>query len=473
MTDYIIKAKKSLLISKEELVALVKKNNIQLLGTMPEIWLGVPLVIDKNPIGIIAVQNYTNKNAYTEKDKDLLEFVSEQISISIHRKKIVENLKIALKKATESDRLKTAFLHNISHEIRTPMNGILGFTDLLKNPELTDTKQQKYIDIIRKSSKRLLSTLNDLMDISKLETGQINLNTSAININEELFNLYEFYKPEVVNKGIKLSINLERKNEDLVIESDRPKFDAVVTNLLKNAIKYSNQGNIIFGYSIKNKVIEFFVSDTGIGIPKNRQKAIFDRFVQADIEDKNVYEGSGLGLSISKSYIEMMGGKIWVNSKEGSGSTFYFTLPLIKETIEKPKPQIDNSNLSDLALSKKINVLIAEDDDYAFQYLNIILEGYFNTVYRATTGLQAIKICENHPELDLILMDIKMPIMNGYEATKSIRKFNKNIIIIAQTAYALMGNKEEAHTAGCNEYISKPIKKTKLIKYLKKYFNNK
>ena len=470
LTDYIIKTKKSLLASKKQLTILGENNKIKLTGTIPEVWLGVPLMIENKTTGVIAVQSYTHKDAFSEKDKELLEFVSNQIGISIHRKKREVDLKNALEKATESDRLKTAFLQNMSHEIRTPMNGILGFSDLLKNPELNEVKQQKYIAIIAKSSKRLLSTLNNLMDVSKLETGQIHINYETININEELSSLFEFYKPEAESKGIHLRLSLEIHEEALVIQNDRSKFEAVVTNLLKNAIKYSQQGTINLGYTLKNNEIEFFVSDTGIGIPKDRQNAIFQRFVQADIEDKQVFEGVGLGLSISKSYIEMMQGKIWVESEEDKGSTFYFTLPLINKNIEKPTTKLIESIEIELNQPKKINILIAEDDDFAYEYLTIVLEGLFNSLYRATTGVQAIEICENHPDLDLILMDVKMPVVDGYEATRTIRKFNKSIVIIAQTAYALMGDKEVALEAGCNEYISKPINSAKLKKIVSTYF---
>jgi PAS domain S-box-containing protein len=420
-------------------------------------------IITKNTQTLKWVQGIGEVNLKENKFKGVIQDITE-------RKLFEQKLVIALEKATESDRLKTAFLHNISHEIRTPMNGILGFTDLLTNSDLSNEKQQKYIEIISKSSKRLLNTVNNIMDISKLETGQTKLQLGKIDVNKVLLNFYEFYKLEVEAKGIELSLNIENKNEELILHNDLAKFEEILTNLLKNATKYSNQGSIQFGYNINNKKVEFYVKDTGMGIPKNRQKAIFDRFVQADIEDKNVHEGSGLGLSISKAYVEMMQGEIWVNSEEGKGSTFYFTLPITTDIKEHSKPKKASSTKTKLTLPKKINILIAEDDDYAFQYLNIVLDGIFNNLYRATTGEEAVEICKNHPDLDLILMDVKMPVMNGYEATKYIRNFNKDIIIIAQTAYALMGNKEQAFSAGCNEYISKPIKKTKLIKLLEHYF---
>jgi len=469
LTDYIINTEKSLLASKKQLTILAENHEIKLVGTIPEVWLGVPLMIENKTMGVIAVQSYTHKDAYSEKDMELLEFVSDQIGISIHRKKAEEDLKNALEKATESDRLKTAFLQNISHEIRTPMNGILGFSDLLKNPKLNGAKQQKYIDIIAKSSKRLLSTLNDLMDVSKLETGQTLINFEAIHVHKVLISLFEFYKPEAESKGMNLNLSLEKQKETLIIQNDRPKFEAVVSNLIKNAIKYSEQGTINLGYSIKNKELEFFVSDTGIGIPKDRQKAIFERFVQADIEDKQVFEGAGLGLSISKSYIEMMHGKIWVDSENGIGSTFYFTLPLNNEIIDNSASKLIASTEIELNHSKKINILIAEDDAYAFQFLTILFEDFANTIFRASTGVQAVEMCKEN-KIDLILMDIKMPEMDGYDATRAIRKFNENVIIIAQTANALIGDENIALKAGCNAYISKPINSDKLKKMVNTYF---
>ncbi len=233
----------------------------------------------------------------------------------------------AKEKAEESDHLKSAFLANMSHEIRTPMNGILGFADLLKDPGLSGEEQKKYIQVIEKSGDRMLNIINDIIDISKIESGQMELNNSLTNINKQLDYIYTFFKNEVEAKGLNLFFHAPLPSSEAVMETDAEKLYAVLTNLVKNAIKFTSNGAIEFGYTFHKEYLRFFVKDTGIGIQKERLAAIFDRFVQADIFDKQAHQGAGLGLSISKAYVKMMGGRLWVDSKPGEGSVFYFTLP--------------------------------------------------------------------------------------------------------------------------------------------------
>ncbi|WP_319478846.1 PAS domain-containing sensor histidine kinase [uncultured Draconibacterium sp.] len=241
-------------------------------------------------------------------------------------KKIEEELTYAKEKAEESDRLKSAFLANMSHEIRTPMNGILGFTNLLQDPELTGEEQQEYIGIIQKSGDRMLNTVNDIINISKIEAGQTTVFVSEFNIDEQLKTIYSFFKPETDKKGIQFILKNSLTEQDDVIESDKEKLDSILTNLVKNAIKFCDKGKIEFGCFKKERGLQFYVKDSGIGIPLNRQQAIFERFIQADIDDKNALQGSGLGLAIAKAYTKMLGGKIWVESAEGQGSTFFFNI---------------------------------------------------------------------------------------------------------------------------------------------------
>jgi PAS domain S-box-containing protein len=378
----------------------------------------------------------------------------------------------AKEKAEESDRLKSAFLANMSHEIRTPMNGILGFADLLKEPELTGAERQEYISIIEKSGLRMLNIINDLIDISKVESGQMEIFISEINVNEQIEYIYNFFKPEVQKKGMHLFYRNGLQAEEAVIQSDREKLYAILVNLVKNAIKYSDTGSIEFGYSLNEKHLVFFIKDTGIGIPEDKKEAIFNRFIQADITDKRAFQGAGLGLAISKSYVEMLGGSIWVESLEGNGSTFYFTIPynanheeLISERkLVSPEP-IEHS-------LKKLKILVAEDDESSEKLLTEILKKYCKEEIRVNNGKDAVKTCKDNPDIDLIFMDIQLPDMNGYEATREIRKFNKSVLIIAQTAYALTGDRELTLKAGCNDYISKPIDKRLLKEMIQKYFND-
>jgi PAS domain S-box-containing protein len=396
-------------------------------------------------------------------------------------KRAVELIK-AKEHAEESDRLKSAFLANMSHEIRTPMNGILGFADLLREPGLTGEEQQEYINIINKSGARMLNIINDIVDISKIESGLMEVDIREVNINEKIETIQIFFKPEVEKKGMHIFFHKSLPLKEAFINTDQDKFYAILTNLVKNAIKFSDKGAIEFGYNLKMNVstdskdspietteLEFFVKDTGIGIPKDRQEAIFHRFVQADIADKRASQGSGLGLSITKAYVEMLGGKLWLKSEEGKGSTFYFTIPYKSEQQEKSNTKNIVSAKTENQI-KKLKILIAEDDEISEMLITKTVKIFSKEVLKARTGVEAIDVCRINPDIDLIMMDIKMPEMNGYEATKQIRQFNKDVIIIAQTAYALTGDHEKAIKAGCNEYIPKPIDKMVLKELLQKHF---
>jgi CheY-like chemotaxis protein len=292
-------------------------------------------------------------------------------------------------------------------------------------------------------------------------------------------------------KGMKLRIHKSLPAEEAFLKTDREKVYAILTNLVKNAIKFSKVGTIEVGYVLKTDIedettdqnealslpksqngkVEFFVKDNGIGIPKDRQKAIFERFIQADIHDKMAHQGAGLGLSITKAYIEMLGGKIWVESEEGLGSTFYFTLPYNADPMKDTSVvHIATSNEADRP--RKLKILIAEDDEVSEMLIDISVKLFCKEIIKARTGVEAVERCRENPDIDLVLMDIRMPEMGGYEATRQIRQFNKDVIIIAQTAYGLTGDSAKAIKAGCNDYISKPISKVELLALIRKYFIN-
>jgi signal transduction histidine kinase len=399
------------------------------------------------------------------------------ISLDITQLKATEiELQKAKEKAEESDRLKSAFLANMSHEIRTPMNGIMGFAELLTEPDLTGAEQQKCIDMIGKSGKRMLNIINDIIDISKLEAGLMKPDMKEAKINEQTEFIYSFFKPEVEAKGIRFSFNNTLPSQKAIIRTDREKLYAILTNLVKNAIKYTKEGSIEFGYLLKrdNEAVEleFYVKDTGIGIPKDRQDAIFERFIQADIADKMAYQGAGLGLAITKAYVEMLGGRIWVESNEGSGSIFYFTLPYstITTVVKNADRELLPSGSTETA--RKLKILVAEDDEVSEMVIDSYIKMFSKEVIKARTGLEAVDACRNHPDIDLILMDIRMPEMNGYEATQQIRQFNKEVVIIAQTAYGLTGDRQKSIESGCNDYITKPISKADLKTMVQKHFGN-
>ena len=399
------------------------------------------------------------------------------------RKKSEKDLIQAKVKAEESDRLKTSFLANMSHEIRTPMNGILGFTELLKSPHLNGNDQQEYINIIEKSGARMLSIINDIVNISKVEAGQMEISVSAIDINKVIDEISSFFKREAEIKKLKIHTSKPLAEKDAIIHTDREKIFAILTNLVKNAIKFTDSGLIDIGYSIKGNYLEFFVKDNGIGIPMEQRAFIFDRFRQGSESLNRSYEGAGLGLSISKAYVEMLGGRIWVEShKENNdpmgpdpshGSVFYFSIPYnqvrMGKTLRIPKKRIDEKENPLINLK----VLIAEDDRISQKLIEITTGDIAREVITVSTGIDAVEACRKNPDIDLILMDIKMPGMDGYEATRQIRTFNDRVAIIAQTAYALSGERARAIEAGCDDYISKPLDPELLIKLIKKTSNSR
>jgi CheY-like chemotaxis protein/nitrogen-specific signal transduction histidine kinase len=387
------------------------------------------------------------------------------------QKKIENDLIIAKEKAEESDRLKTAFLANMSHEIRTPMNGILGFTNLLSEPGLTNEEKSGFISIIQKSGERMLNTVNDLIDISKIETGQVKLVYEEININLQVLYLFGFFEFQAKEKNLTITLKNNIPDNFAIVKTDISKFDSILSNLIKNAIKYTEAGTIEIGCSRQNQMLEFYVRDTGIGIPKRRHQAIFNRFEQADIGDTRAFQGSGLGLAIAKAYTEMLGGKIWLESEPETGSTFYFNILSENREIEIDKRLEYNGIGGSKKTGGKIKLLIAEDDEAGYFYLVTILKPINCEIIRCFTGTETVEKCRKNNDIDIILMDIRMPEMNGYDATQRIREFNKDVIIIAQTAFALLGDKEKALNAGCNEYISKPIKRKEIIELIQKYVN--
>ncbi|MCF8228242.1 MAG: PAS domain S-box protein [Bacteroidales bacterium] len=386
------------------------------------------------------------------------------------RKEYEQELIKAKEKAEESDNLKSAFLANMSHEVRTPMNGILGFTELLKDPDFSMNEREEFISGIERSGNRMLNTLNDIIDISKLEAGVDSVHKTKTNVNHILDEQYELLKPKIHQASLNWKCNKTLAEEKAVIYTDRDKLSRIIYNLIANAIKYTKKGSIEFGYNRKNTEIEFYCKDTGIGIPENRQEAIFDPFVQADLNYSKAYEGACLSLSITKAYIELLGGEIWLESMEDKGTNFYFTIPAEGLPEDNGPKKTDQKNKAVNTDLKDIKLLIVEDEKYVDMYLSILLENQCNKLLHAATGKEAVEVCRNIVDIDCILMDLKMPELNGYEATRQIRTFNKKVIIIAQTAYALQGDRKKALKAGCNDYITKPIVKENLFETLSKYF---
>ncbi len=435
----------------------------------------IPLMKENECLGFIGLDAVKKKYQYSEDEEQLLQVYGQMLVNAFGRLSREKDLLEAKEKAEESDRLKSAFLANMSHEIRTPMNGIMGFTELLKEPKLTGKEKEEYIKIIQKSGQRMMNTINDLIEISKIESGAVELHVSDVNLNEQLDYFYKFFKPDAEKRGLKFSCYKALPFNEALIETDREKLNGILSNLIKNAVKYTNEGTIEFGYHLKENRLEFYVKDTGIGIEENRQEAIFDRFIQADLSLSKPYEGAGLGLSIAKAYVEMLGGQMGVESEFGKGSRFWFTLTYSSTKTKNEKTASPDTFVgnTDALVLKNLKVMVVEDDQVGQLYLSAILEGVCREVLYASCGEEAIDLYIRHNDTDLVLMDIKMPGLDGYATTRKLKEINPGIVVIAQTAHALAGDREKALAAGCDDYITKPFRKQELIEVVRKYFGEK
>jgi PAS domain S-box-containing protein len=406
-------------------------------------------------------------------DKYYIHSIIHDISEKKKAKEQIENmvaeLLAAKTRAEESDHLKTAFLANMSHEIRTPMNGILGFMDLLRQPDLSGKQIDEYISIVKTSGERLLNTINDIIDISKIESGQVYLHETHVDVNDILEQQYKSFKLEAENKGLAISVDGKLSQDEKLIKVDNVKLHSILANLIKNAIKFTKSGYIKFGVSKVDDNLVFTVVDTGKGIPPERKRIIFERFVQADVSIARDYEGSGLGLAITKAFIEMMGGQISVESELGKGSVFAFNIPYKPAEVVQSKENTPTKKDDLCKLPNNLTILIAEDDEISFIYLSRILRKYKLNLIRAYNGEEAVQECLRNEDISLVLMDIKMPIMDGYEATRVILSMKPEIPIVALTAYALSDDKEKAINSGCCHYLSKPVNKELLVDVINKY----
>lgn len=470
LTGYVIRTKKPLLLTQNEHRELIKQGVVGIVGAYSECWLGVPLTIENKVIGAIVVQSYDNKNAFNKNDVNLLEFVADQISTTIQRKKIEDELTQALAKAQESDKLKSAFLANMSHEIRTPMNGIIGFSELFLEPNLSNEDREKYANVVINSSKQLLTIVNDILDISKIEAGVVKLNYESTNINRMLDNLYAFYKPKAEVNNLELNCVKGLENFKSVISIDRIKLNQVLTNLLSNAFKFTDKGSIDFGYEFIENKLQFYVRDTGVGIEEDIQDKIFDRFIQANQDLNKKLQGTGLGLAISKRFIELFKGDIWIDSNT-KGTTIYFTIPYIKEKEPLVSSIVEEQKPNKQVKNKKLTILVAEDEEYNMMYINELFSKTNYKIIEASNGKKAVELLENHPEIDLVFLDIKMPIMDGNEAMIEIKKENPSLPVIALSAFAMESDKETALKKGFDAYLTKPINKKQLFNLIDKHVN--
>ena len=389
------------------------------------------------------------------------------------RKKIEVELVHAKEKALQADMLKNAFLKNLSIEIRTPMNGILGFSELLLSKDISNEDKEKFAKTINHSARKLMLIINDIINIAKIEASQIQLKEDECPLNDLLEKIkddFQKIKDREEKTQIRLVLEKNLSDSETYIYVDVEKLNEMLSHLIRNALKFTEEGIIKFGYKLRDdKMLEFFVKDTGMGISKEKMEFIFDKFVKGDIIDNKYSTGVGMGLAIVRGFLSIMGGKIWVESREDVGSTFYFTIPYRQVVKKEFKNQIFYLTKTS-SIWKNKTVLVAEDDTTSFNYLKVLLDLKQIKILRATNGRQAVDICLENKDIDLILMDMHMPKMNGMEATIEIKKFRPNLTIIAQTANAMPEDRDEFYNAGCDNYITKPVEKDVLYELLEKYF---
>lgn len=368
-----------------------------------------------------------------------------------------------------SDKQKSTFLANMSHEIRTPLNSIIGFSDLLLDEDTTDTEKEMYSKLISTAGKSLLQLIEDIIDISKIEAGQVKIKKSKIELNALLDEVYHTFEQEKANRqkdNIELRLSKKMPDQEVTIFTDPFRVRQVFNNLLTNALKFIDEGFIEFGYTtLFGEFIQFYVKDTGIGISKDKKDSIFEQFGQDDSSYDRNEKGTGLGLAISKSFIELLGGRIWLDTEPERGSTFYFTLP-----VEEKLPEVaQKSNLaSSKNWSEKI-ILIVDDVKDNFLFLKGVLLETKALILWAKNGMEAVTMCKNNRDIDMVLMDIRMPLLNGFEATKSIKSFRPDLPIIAQTAFSSPEDEELCYKAGCDDYIVKPIHNDRIITMIDQY----
>ncbi|MBN1251479.1 MAG: PAS domain S-box protein, partial [Bacteroidales bacterium] len=422
---------------------------------------GTSTIFNNKPAGIISVFDITKQKIAED---NLKRQNYEYEALNEEYKVQNEELILAKEKAEESNKLKTEFLHNMSHEIRTPMNGILGFADLLNKDDLSENKRKYYINIIKNSGEQLLRVIDDILEISRLETKQIKLIEEKISINDLILELFSIFDIKAKENKVPLYVKKTLTDKKSYIYTDKAKLIKILSNLIENAIKFTENGFIEIGYDLIDDVIQIYVKDTGVGINKDKFDLIFERFSQENIELSSKVGGLGLGLSIAKENAELLGGKISLISKKGEGTTFFISIPY------KPANITDlNINISDnLEFNKQYIVLIVEDEEVNCLYIETLLENInpnIKTIH-AINGEEAVEICKINNEIDIVLMDIKMPKMNGYQATKLIKEFKPDLPIIAQTAYSTSEDKAHAFSVGFDEFITKPISEESLKKIL-------
>ena len=473
LSGYAIETGKSLLLNENDISKLSNEGLTETIGTPAKSWMGVPLRNQSEVVGLIAIQSYKSAFAYSPDDLKILEFVSAQIAISIERKENELELKLSKEKAEQADKLKTSFLANMSHEIRTPLNAILGFSNILSTGNLEQDKLDYFAKIIDNSGKRLMTVIDDIIDVSMIQSNQLKLDYSTFNINELIEELFVLYKTQNQDQLEKLDFKV-RICEDpghCILYSDKNRLFQVLRNLLDNAFKFTEEGFIEFGLSASDKdELVLFVKDTGIGIEEEKTKIVFNTFRQAHEGLSRKYEGTGLGLSIVSGIVKQLGGNVWVESAPGQGAAFYVSVPrktrtsqFVQQSEQRPKEDRWERRL---AVKRIVSF---EDDPASIQYLKSVVNLLGYELINFDLPETGIEYLRKH-SADLVLMDVRLPQMTGLEATRIIKSDIPGLPVIIQTAYAMKGDREKAFEAGCDDYLTKPVSlkdlKGKIVQYI-------
>ena len=473
ITGYVIKSNKSVLLKEDDLRLLEESGDIDLIGTQCKVWMGVPLKVENNIIGVMCLQDYHDENKFSKDDLYVLDFIANQIAIAIQRRMMLDNLIVARQKAEEAAQSKQIFMSTMSHEIRTPLNEVIGITNLLLQGS-PRVDQMDYIKTLRFSGNHLLTLVNDVLDYNKMESGKIIFEQIQFNLNDFIDEIVRSYSFRAKAKHLSFEIKKEGAIPVEVI-GDQIRLNQILSNLLSNALKFTNQGGITatvreLERNGNQSKLEFLVRDSGIGIPKDRHEDIFESFTQASSDTTRHYGGSGLGLAICKKLVELQGGKISLESEPGKGSTFRFTLSFI---ISEKTSRDQNGELIETytGLEGK-RILVAEDNKINFFVANKFLSGWGVIVSHAENGQAVLKRLEKD-DFDLILMDLQMPVMDGIEASKIIRKSDNprinTIPIVALTAAIMSESHDKIDELNINDYVLKPFKPHDLFERILKH----
>ena len=444
---------------------LIDKRSTQCFEPLENYWLETYNKVMKTGMPVTYQNNETNNGHYFEifawkVGINLIAVIFEDIT----KRKQIELKRVSDKeKAEESKKLSNDFISNLSHEIRTPMNGVLGFTKFLSDPNLTDIKRKHYVSIIQNSGKQLMRTMDDLLEFSKLGTKQVKVIEKEVCLNDFFFELFTVFDVKAKENKIPLYLRKGLSDKESTVLIDETKLNNVLGNLLENALKFTRNGFIEFGYKKIGSNLEIYVKDTGIGIKSDHQKSIFGRFSKEEKESSKNIGGLGLGLWIARENTNLLGGEITLKSKKDKGSTFFVTLPY-NPALSYLDNNSSTSNLKEEEEEEeeahKCNILIAEDEEINFLFLEILLKNEVDlncSIVHAKNGEEAVAICRKNPEIDFVLMDLKMPVMDGFEAIKLIKEFRPELPIVAQTAFSSAEDKERVFAAGFNDFLSKPI----------------